>query len=469
MSQLNQQQLFSKAWGAKYGFQGIINSVNPDAQSFFDQLSPMPDDVIKGYYNNLFNSLQSGSNNFSKHDRLYIRGAEYQQNALVSLTNPTSTATSLIGSPSWTQYKGFTGSTNTGLNINYIPAADSVKYKQNSACIWAYSLTNLSKDNAAALAVSDTGFTNVIGLFPRQVDGNTDGLLNSATDTLIAVENSMGLISITYDGTTLSVYQNGVLKGSALVTSTGLSTHSIYELTWNLAGSLFGSWTGTIFATGIADGTVNQSELFTSISNFAASVGNINRVIFLGDSFPFGSGAVPRLSARYTTLLSNNKVWMEDNRGVPGQSVNQTTNIHFDINNVPTKTAVDKYLCFFWSMLNDASLSNGGTQSVTDTISAYQLIINAALSKGWSTSNLIMANDYFIVDTLDVPLVSYLLFRTACMNLANSNGILYIENYVYELNNGGTTLIVSAVPVVNNHPNNLGHTAIATNLEANTP
>ncbi len=438
-----------------------------EANLYFAQLPTQPDIIHKSYIND-FIKIQISSGNFSKHDRLWIRGNQYQDGSYVSIVNPTSTISALISTPTWTQYQGYRGSTGKGLDTKFIPSIDGVNYNQNSACIWIYSLDNLKLDNAAGLASSDAGFTNVVALFPRQVDGKTDGLLNSTTDTLVAVENSMGLISVAYDGTTIRIYQNGVLKGSQIIASTGLSTHSIYELTWNLAGSLFGSWTGRIFASGIGSGDIDQVALFNEVSDLAANFGNVNRTIIFGDSFPYGSGATTRLNDRYTTLWSNNKGLMEDNRGVPGQSVNQTATSHFIISDIPQKKKVDKYLCLFWSMVNDASLSNGGTQSVVDTTTAYQSIIDTALSKGWSVVDMIMANDYYIVDTTDVPLTSYLLFRTAMIALANTNGILYIENYLYETANGGATLVVSAVPVINNHPNNLGQTAISTNIIANT-
>lgn len=262
----------SKTFSSKTFSSKAFVSYDSDAQTFFNQLPTQPGNTMKENYNTLFNSLKGGSNNFAKHDRLYIRGSEYQDNALISLPNPTSTATTEVNSPSWVQYQGYTGAATKYLNLNYTPSSSGVNFTTNSACVWGYSRTNLNAGYAIGVAQAAG---NESSIAPR-LSGDFYGSMNDAIahDTFVASANSLGLFScVRTNANTVQLWKNGVLVATDTFASGAKPTISMFELGLNLDGSLFGSYAGNVFASGIGSGTIDQAELYTSIQNFATLLG----------------------------------------------------------------------------------------------------------------------------------------------------------------------------------------------------
>lgn len=264
----------SKIFSSKTFSSKAFVPYDSDAQAFFNQLPTQPSDTIKGYYNTLFRSLKGGNNNFDKHDRLFIRGSQYQDNALISLPNPTSTATTEVNSPSWVQYQGYTGAATKYLNLNYTPSSSGVNFTTNSACIWVYSRTNLNAAAMYAIGVAQTA-GNESSIAPR-LSGDFYGSMNDdiAHNTFVASANSLGLFScVRTNANTVQLWKNGVLVATDTFASGAKPTISMFELGLNFDGSLFGSYPGNVFASGIGSGTIDQAELYTSIQNFATLLG----------------------------------------------------------------------------------------------------------------------------------------------------------------------------------------------------
>lgn len=242
-----------------------------DAQAYFNQLPTQPDPTIKGYYNTLFIALKAGSNNFSKLDRLRIYAAQYEDNGLVSLVNPTSTAATKVNSPTWTQYQGYTGAATKYIDSNYNAVTQGVNYTQNSCSLFAYSRTNVDGflvDSGVTTLTSFTGLDSKDG-GKFYADANDNG--NSSGDTVV---DSLGLFSaVRTASNSISSYRNATLLAANGLNTNGFPSFNHYDLGRNLNGTLATSTTRQIAITGYGSGTINVSELYTALNNFMTSIG----------------------------------------------------------------------------------------------------------------------------------------------------------------------------------------------------
>lgn len=239
-------------------------------KAWFAQHSVQESDADKLKFNDAIKAMAL-SGNLAKHDRLWFRGTGIEDNALVSVANPsTASLTVKISTPTWTQYEGYTGEATKGLNWQYIPSTDGVNFLQNDACLWAYCRTNLN----TGYAVGSASLTVESSFAPR-LAGSYYGSMNDALahDTLVSSANSFGLFSVVRSGGTIYLYKNGVLQTSEAFASTSLINKTIYELVLNFDGAMFGPYIGNVFASGAGAGSIDQVALYNEINGLATSFG----------------------------------------------------------------------------------------------------------------------------------------------------------------------------------------------------
>lgn len=252
-----------------------VNSYNPSTQAYFDQLSTQPDLNIKSFYNNrIGQSVASG--NFAKMDRWFVLGAQYEDNAKVSIVNPTSTNLVKISTPNWTQYQGYTSATGKCINSKFTPATDSINYTQNSACFWFYIRTQSAIEAYCGGCADGVAANNEMSMIVRNASDLLKGWINNADASDIAVSqtSSLGLFSLVrMTSTQIAVYWNGVNIGSTSISSQGLSINEFYVGALNYNGSMFNPSGRQCFAFGIGSGTMDQVALYSEINGLATDFG----------------------------------------------------------------------------------------------------------------------------------------------------------------------------------------------------
>lgn len=249
-------------------FNRSIDGYDPSAIDFFSYLPTQPDDAQKSRYNNVFISAKAGSNNLALHDRWYIRAAQHEDNAFVSLANPSSAVTTKIGAPTFAQYLGFTGGAGKALNWNWVPSTQGVNYTLNNACFWILSNTNentLEYDIGAA----DGGFAVSVSAAQLRNGGSTQAFVNDITSRSVAVGNSLGLFAfVRKPGNVFQTWHNGVKIDETTTNATSLTAFTFYELALNFGGVLTLPSARQIAASGAGSGNINQVELYNTMISY---------------------------------------------------------------------------------------------------------------------------------------------------------------------------------------------------------
>lgn len=237
---------------------------DPDAVLYFNQLTGTVPDAFKISVNNLIISLKSGGN-FSEMDRFWIHATPNQQNARISVVNPTSTAITEVNGPTWTQYVGYTGNGITNyLDTNFIQNL-AIKYTQNSASFGNYCL-------GAASSIGIIMGTGPAYSYPQYLGGNliikTNGLEISS-----AVVNARGFSCGVRTGVnSQGIYRNGLQLATGVDSSVILTSNNWAILAFrDLTVSDFSAQTVSISF--IGSSAINQASLYASVQAFATEIG----------------------------------------------------------------------------------------------------------------------------------------------------------------------------------------------------
>jgi hypothetical protein len=250
-----------------------VGGYDPDAQAYFNQLIPEPSVTYKNAVNTLVLQLKADGN-WSELDRFWIHATEHQQNARISLVNPTSTAITEVNSPTWTAGQGYTGNgTTMYLNTNFNPSTSGVNYTLNSASLFSYSRTNLLQNSVDFGAIVGSNSSRI---FPRfgpdrfyaPINENLSFNGNVNTD-------SRGLFSGVRAGANSTyTYKNGVLGFSRLVSNPAtIPAANIFTFCSNNAGIPSAFSSRQIACAGLGSGAINQATFYSAIQTFATTIG----------------------------------------------------------------------------------------------------------------------------------------------------------------------------------------------------
>lgn len=263
---------------------GLVKQQGPhgydlSSMAYFNVLTTPLTISRKVAINNLVLQLKD-SGDWNKFDRLWIHAAETQDQARVSLVNPTSAQITEVSSPSWMPNQGYTGNGSSSyLNTNFTPSTDAVNYTQNNACMGLYTRTNISSATNVEMGGFDAG--NAHGNYLEiWVSGSnvTLGNINSAIASGAngPITDSLALHTIARTGpTNHQLYKRGVAVGTTQLTtpSTGLSTVKQYILCYNANGTPTNLSTHQVAVSFFSSGGINQLSVYNAIQQFLTSFG----------------------------------------------------------------------------------------------------------------------------------------------------------------------------------------------------
>ncbi len=230
--------------GAAYSAQAI---------AVFVRLATQPNAARKSRYDTLISSLVAAGV-WSALDVLYTFQAHDQATALTNLVSSNFGA-SATGTPTFTVDGGFASlGVGSFLDSNFNPSvASGVNYLQDSASLFAYSLT--SNASSGAIAGYGAGTHGYAEIYPRYVDNSQYTALNDAAEFGVPVTDGSGLIANDRSSSAnFSTYANGVPAATNIAVSTALINADITFLTQGTH-----AYTGSI-AIGGAGGHLTTSQ-----------------------------------------------------------------------------------------------------------------------------------------------------------------------------------------------------------------
>jgi hypothetical protein len=203
-----------------------LNVFDADAQRIFSSFMTPPDGSRQKIINDAVTSLKSAGNIWGDLDLAYSSAAADSQAARINWKNPgVKTLVDIGGGPAFVADRGFTGNgSSTALDTGWTPSIDAVKFAQNDASIWWWSLTDVASNS------NDIGNLNVDPSargIARTTGDQISARLNNAGANFVSVANtsSIGLFGVQRRGASdLRIFKNGVQLATDTDASTGLPT-----------------------------------------------------------------------------------------------------------------------------------------------------------------------------------------------------------------------------------------------------
>jgi hypothetical protein len=245
---------------------------DPDAQLYFDELSPQPSYNFKKAINDFILQLKSDSN-WDKLDRLWLFATEHQAHAEVSLKNPSSTRVTEVNSPTWTADKGYSGNTSSQyINTNFNASTEGVNYQLNNSSFGVYCTTNVD-EHSVEMGVK-SGSTYYCTLFLRY-SNDLYADINDNTGISVSNTDSKGFFTnVRSSSTDSKIYRDGsVFHSTTSNTSTGIPSASFFILARNDAGSpnyYSGKQISLAFA---GSGDLSQDTFYAAVQDLATEIG----------------------------------------------------------------------------------------------------------------------------------------------------------------------------------------------------
>lgn len=265
----------SGAAGADYTFKFRKKSLLPQTIAYLKQCNPQPSKAWTKALNTFIKS-QIACGNWSLFDRLWIFATDNQQNARVSIVNPTSTQITEVpngGTLTWTKDVGYKGDgVASYLNTNYTPSTQGVNYTLNSASIGINLQTNASGLHIDFSASDAAGvythvFLNYNGLDYCRVN-------NSAADYIsTTAKGTAGLYSVVRsNSTTVAGYFNGSSYYTGSKTAVTVLAVPLFIAATNANGTPQYFSPRTYSMAYIGSGNINQLSLYNAWQTFLTQI-----------------------------------------------------------------------------------------------------------------------------------------------------------------------------------------------------
>lgn len=259
--------------GVSYCLSRKISGYDLDSQLYFDKLTGIIPDAWKNAVNIFVLSLKAAQL-YNKFDRLWIHATPNQQNATISLVYPSSTAAVEIDSPSWVQYRGYSGDgVSSYLDSNYNASTEGINFTLDSASIMTYSRTDLDATQSS-LGSSMSGIASAI--LPRFGGGAFDAYINdNASIGGSNVADSLAfIVGKRVDSLTVKRYKRGVIVLPDISSASGsIPNVNFFLLALNSGGSPLYLSTRQTSISAIGSGDMDEVVLYSIIQTFATSVG----------------------------------------------------------------------------------------------------------------------------------------------------------------------------------------------------
>lgn len=247
-------------------------------------------------------------------------------------------------------------STNTGLYIS-----SDVNFDWSAAS--PARLDNGNPASSIIVAAQKTGMISII----RKDATNTQKVWNGAISDDVSnpfVANGTSAIAI------------GSFPGGGLYAAANIGFSAVYD---NLT-------------------VVQSQDLRDIVLTFLVQIGRIpSTTVFIGDSI---TESVTSVATRWTKLLSDDKGWTEDNRGVSGSPVESATplvatNLTDNLAaRIPIKKGWMRKLFLGYGGVNDAGY-NTASYNTTTFDTQYNAGIDYAISRGWQVSQMVLVCGYY--------------------------------------------------------------------------
>lgn len=185
---------------------GGAPSYDPDAQAYFDAMSPAPSDAQKGRLNTLIVSIKAAGSGILSRMVAYVIAAEDAQAARLNLCAPAGTAATAVSSPTFTQYRGYAGNgvsaaINLGINNSAVPGVSQ------DALAWGIGVNAHTSDTQFLFGLTAAGTVNTVQTSSTGSRGwrcNSGSSVTSAAGTLtgryMAVRSGSSAFNAYYDG-----------------------------------------------------------------------------------------------------------------------------------------------------------------------------------------------------------------------------------------------------------------------------
>jgi lysophospholipase L1-like esterase len=310
---------------------------------------------------------------------------------------------------------------------------------------------------------ASTGETQAIGVYPDQIQ-----ISAIYTDRAAKVVFNQSDSLHTSTPTTIMAFENDTVKNvsisdlSALVGGGVTPGGSNTQIQYNNSGSFAGD-AGLTY-----NSTQNKitTDSIRSIKNTPDTVhigafesDKLDTAIFMGTSITAGTAASPTEN-RYTSLVAATLRVAENNQGLGGYLLQHSpgwplTNTFKDVYTtiIPTKRAGTRYLFFAWGENDATNDQSYHTLFGVDTSyfkRDYGIVINYALSNGWSLSDIVIISPFWQLTTSASDSVQQNYFN-ASRNFADSMGIKFVDVW-HQGKYYNNKILVDYI-----HPSNYGH------------
>lgn len=139
----------------------------------------------------------------SELDRFFLFAQDVEANGLISIINPTSSAATKTGTPTWST-QGYTGSAGNYVRTNFVPSTDGVKYTTTGANYGGYVRTH------TATSTCEFGTIQVKwAWFCASYGGTLISCTNSVNYFSTANADAKGFWASWVNGATIYIYKNG--------------------------------------------------------------------------------------------------------------------------------------------------------------------------------------------------------------------------------------------------------------------
>lgn len=248
-----------------------FSQFDSDAQAYFDQLTGTVPDSYKIAVNAFVLALKA-SGDWNHLVRCWIHAAPNQQNARVSVKNPSSTPITEINSTTWNANLGYTGNgSNMALDTNFNALSGDAAFVQNSHGFGVYTRT-ASNGNMNEVGLLDA--VSAITIQSRLVTTTPYACSQSASDAYVssssqgfwqAKRTGAAAIELSLDGTQVDTGTNA---------SQPLPNGTVYLLAINyLAGADFNFSSRQISFSYLSSGSINHSNMNTAFQALKTAIG----------------------------------------------------------------------------------------------------------------------------------------------------------------------------------------------------
>lgn len=222
---------------------GGAEPIDADAQAVIDAMTTTPSAARQTSINSFVKQLKTGPTNgtnaWAELDALWVLAAADSQAALLNWKDPTGTAATVVGSPTFTADLGYTGNGSSHIETNWDPATDGVNFTQNSSCLgcWVHQVPGTFD---GVMGARETPSAHISEIYHGNNIWDFCGSSTDGSGTPVWLQgpsaSATGLVAADRDSsTTMALYEGGSQTDTATTASSAI-------------------WSGTFHLLGIREG-----------------------------------------------------------------------------------------------------------------------------------------------------------------------------------------------------------------------